>query len=78
MAGAPTSLSATEQLLIREEIDMLMVRYCYCVDHKDWDTWETLFTPDAVFDEHEALFARHPVTNETIPCPTSRRSSWRG
>jgi hypothetical protein len=48
---------------------MLMVRYCYCCDHKDWDAWETLFTPDAVFDESEANVARHPATNEKIACP---------
>lgn len=52
-----------------EEIKQLKARYCYCVDHKDWDGWVSLFTPDCRVDESAWPLARHPVTNERIPVP---------
>lgn len=39
-----------QQLSDRLEIDDLLVRYATGVDRKDWDLWETCFTPDAVID----------------------------
>jgi hypothetical protein len=61
--GRPT----TEHLAAIEEIKQLKAQYCYCVDHKDWERWASLFTPDARVDESAFSIARHPVTNERLP-----------
>ena len=39
-----------QEISDRMEIQDLMVDYCYAVDHRDWDAFERLFTPDAVID----------------------------
>lgn len=39
-----------QQLTDRIEIEELLVRYSRAIDSKDFDTLETLFTPDATFD----------------------------
>src|SRR5689334_22507483 len=49
-----------------EEIKRLKARYCYCVDHKDWEGWVALFTQDARVNEGEFPIARNPVTGERI------------
>ena len=59
----------TEDLAAMEEIKQLKAQYCYCVDHKDWPRFASLYTPDARFDERAANVGRHPVTNERIPVP---------
>ena len=52
-----------------EEIKQLKARYCYCVDHEEWDQWISLFAPDCRVDLGSWPVARHPVTNERIPVP---------
>jgi hypothetical protein len=44
---APLSL---QQISDRIEIDDLLTRYATGVDRRDWDLWETCFTPDAFID----------------------------
>jgi len=39
-----------QELSDRLEIDDLLTRYATGVDRKDWDLWESCFTPDAVID----------------------------
>ena len=56
-----------EHMAAIEEIKQLKARYCYCVDHKDWDGLGSLFTLDARIDESAFAIARHPVTNERLP-----------
>lgn len=43
-----------EELLDRQEIDDLLIRYATAVDTKDWDLYETCFTPDAFIDYESA------------------------
>jgi hypothetical protein len=39
-----------QEISDRFEIDDLLTRYATGVDRKDWDLWETCFTPDAWID----------------------------
>jgi hypothetical protein len=39
-----------QEISDRLEIDDLLTRYATGVDRKDWDLWETCFTPDAFID----------------------------
>jgi hypothetical protein len=39
-----------QEISDRLEIDDLLTRYATGVDRKDWDLWETCFTPDAHID----------------------------
>lgn len=39
-----------QQLSDRIEIDDLLTRYATGVDRRDWDLWESCFTPDATID----------------------------
>jgi 3-phenylpropionate/cinnamic acid dioxygenase small subunit len=39
-----------EEIADRIEIDDLLTRYATGVDRRDWDLWETCFTPDAHID----------------------------
>ncbi|MEM7412635.1 MAG: nuclear transport factor 2 family protein [Myxococcota bacterium] len=39
-----------QELSDRIEIDDVLTRYATGVDRKDWDLWETCFTPDAHID----------------------------
>lgn len=41
-------------------------KYAYCVDTKDWDGFGSVFTEDAVFDDTDAMTARHPKTGEWV------------
>ena len=43
-------MSPVERLLALAELQMLKARYFRCLDSKDWDAFEALFTDDAVFD----------------------------
>jgi hypothetical protein len=40
-----------DQLSDRLEIQDLLTRYCYAVDDRDWNTYRTIFTSDAVIDD---------------------------
>ena len=35
----------------RIEIDQVLTRYCHAVDDRDWQTYRTVFTGDAVIDD---------------------------
>src|SRR5262245_59329011 len=39
-----------QEIADRIEIDDLLTRYATGVDRRDWDLWETCFTPDAHID----------------------------
>lgn len=40
-----------DQISDRLEIEDLLARYCYAVDDRDWDAYQSLFTLDAVIDD---------------------------
>jgi hypothetical protein len=40
-----------QEISDRLEIEEVLIRYCYSVDDRDWDTYRKLFTPDAVIDD---------------------------
>jgi 3-phenylpropionate/cinnamic acid dioxygenase small subunit len=42
--------ASLEMLADRLAIDDLLTRYATAVDQRDWDLWETCFTPDATID----------------------------
>src|SRR5450432_2804262 len=42
-----------ERLVAIEDIKNLKARYLRCADSKQWDEFETLFTPDAEFIGHD-------------------------
>jgi 3-phenylpropionate/cinnamic acid dioxygenase small subunit len=46
----------------RIEIEELLVRYSRAIDHRDFDTLESLFTPEATFD------------GGSLGCPTGARA----
>jgi len=39
----------------RQEIQDLMVAYCYAIDRKNWDDLDQVFTPDAIIDYTEMV-----------------------
>jgi hypothetical protein len=43
-------VSPVDRLLALAELQALKARYFRCLDSKDWDGFEALFTEDAVFD----------------------------
>jgi ketosteroid isomerase-like protein len=40
-----------QEISDRIEIDQLLARYCYAVDDRDWESYRTIFTEDAVIDD---------------------------
>jgi hypothetical protein len=42
---------STQEISDRLEIHELLTRYCHAVDERDWDTYRTIFTEDAVIDD---------------------------
>jgi hypothetical protein len=40
-----------QEISDRLEIEDLLVRYCYSVDDRDWNTYRNIFTADAVLDD---------------------------
>jgi hypothetical protein len=44
-----------QELSDRQEIQDLMVAYCYAIDRKNWDELDDVFTPDAVIDYSEMV-----------------------
>lgn len=46
---------ALQELSDRQEIQDLMVAYCYAIDRKNWDELDEVFTPDAVIDYSEMV-----------------------
>jgi hypothetical protein len=43
-------MNALDRLVIAADLQALKARYFRCLDSKDWDGFESLFTEDAVFD----------------------------
>jgi hypothetical protein len=39
-----------QELSDRLEIEQLIVRYSNCIDQRDWDGLDAVFTPDAYID----------------------------
>jgi hypothetical protein len=58
-AIAPTwnknAMTPLERLLALEDIKQLKARYFRCLDEKDWDGFEAVFTPDASIDASEVM-----------------------
>lgn len=52
-------MSATEKLVAIEEIHQLKARYFRYVDTKDWQGYQSLFTPDISFKWGESDVVRH-------------------
>lgn len=42
----------------RAEIEQLLVRYCHAIDQRDWDTYRSVYTDDAVIDDIGAGLGR--------------------
>ncbi len=40
-----------QEISDRIEIEQVLARYCYAVDDRDWETYRTIFTEDAVIDD---------------------------
>ena len=59
-------MDAVDRLLAIEGVRLCKAKYAYCVDTKDWDGFGALFTDEAVFDETNAMTARHPKTGEWV------------
>jgi hypothetical protein len=53
-----------ERLVAIEDIKNLKARYLRCADGKQWDEFETLFTPDAEFIGHDVGDFRVKGTHE--------------
>lgn len=43
-------MKSLEELSDRQEIDDLLVDYCYAIDFHQWDDLDAIFTPDANLD----------------------------
>jgi hypothetical protein len=50
-----TMTMTLQELSDRQEIQDVMVAYCYAIDHKNWDELDEVFTPDAVIDYSEMI-----------------------
>jgi hypothetical protein len=59
-------MNDAERLAAIEAITQLKARYFRSMDIKDWDGFQSVFAPDAVFDATEAMFARDPATGACI------------
>jgi hypothetical protein len=44
-----------QELSDRQEIQDLMVAYCYAIDHRKWDELDEVFTADAIIDYTEMV-----------------------
>lgn len=53
-SATPLELKSLEQLIDRQQIDDLLIRYATAVDTKDWELYETCFTEDAFIDYESA------------------------
>ena len=40
-----------QEMSDRIEIDQALTRYCHAVDDRDWETYRTIFTAEAVIDD---------------------------
>jgi hypothetical protein len=42
---------SAQEMSDRIEMDQVLARYCYAVDDRDWETYRSIFTEDAVIDD---------------------------
>ena len=49
--GKDKTMLSLQEISDRIEIEDLLVRYCYAIDDRDWNSYRRLFTPDAVLDD---------------------------
>ena len=42
---------SAQEISDRIQIDDVLARYCHAVDERDWETYRTIFTEDAVIDD---------------------------
>ena len=54
-----------EDIVAREEIKQVKARYCYHLDHKEWDAYANLFTRDATLVIDTAVSTRGRAPNST-------------
>jgi 3-phenylpropionate/cinnamic acid dioxygenase small subunit len=40
-----------QEISDRLEIEQLLIRYCHAIDERDWDTYRSVYTADAVIDD---------------------------
>jgi 3-phenylpropionate/cinnamic acid dioxygenase small subunit len=40
-----------QEISDRLEIDQLLIRYCHAIDERDWHTYRSVYTEDAVIDD---------------------------
>lgn len=66
MTAQIDDMTDVERLLAIEEIKQVKARYFRCMDSKDWDGFEAVFTPDVKFDLREGIVARDPHTGELM------------
>jgi ketosteroid isomerase-like protein len=43
-----------QEISDRIEIEQLLVRYCYAIDQRDWESYRSVYTEDAVIDDVSA------------------------
>jgi SnoaL-like domain len=42
---------STQEISDRLEIEQVLVRYCHAIDERDWDTYRSVYTDDAIIDD---------------------------
>lgn len=47
------SMKSLQEVSDRIEIQDLLARYCYAVDDRDWESYQTIFTKDATIDDRD-------------------------
>jgi ketosteroid isomerase-like protein len=45
---------SSQEISDRLEIEQLLIRYCHAIDERDWDTYRSVYTDDAVIDDISA------------------------
>jgi 3-phenylpropionate/cinnamic acid dioxygenase small subunit len=55
-----------QEISDRIEIQELLTKYSHCVDTRNWDDWEDVFTPDAIIDYTEMGGSRGTVAETRL------------
>ena len=42
---------SAQEISDRLEIDQLLIRYCHAIDQRDWESYRSVYTEDAVIDD---------------------------
>jgi hypothetical protein len=40
-----------QEISDRLEIEQLLIRYCHAIDERDWDTYRSVYTEDAIIND---------------------------